>query len=514
MVGQDVGAINYEAGIIERDVNLKIANYLKQYLSEYAGIDVLMTHSGFLSGTYELIDRAIWARNNKADLIISLHCNSSTSGKITGTEAYVTANTSLPKYNQECSKLASLILNNISKLGIKNRGVKTRLSGDVEEVYSDGTRGDYYGIIRYAMKGVKEGPGANIQNGEGISTVLVEHCYIQGEDAQYLDSDEDIKKLAKADCDAIVEYYSLRLKSECVSGINLNKTNLNLSQNAKEALVAEVTPETATNKNVKWTSSNEKIVTVNENGEITTIEQGNAIITATTEDGEYKATCNITVTGLEVLQNELYLLQEDTYKVEYEPKDVSVDFKVEDNAIAQIDENGIITALKKGTTKVIISSKKTSSLKQEILINVSGLAESQKIIINNLKNENCKLSKINEKTTNVEFVKNIETSSDLEVKINNNEKEYIATNTIVDIIEKTSGKILKRYYCLIYGDINQDGKITAADYVLIKNHIMETSSIKNSLLDVADVSRDTKLTTKDYVLIKNHIMQGTELPNE
>ena len=298
MVGQDVGAINNKAGIIERDVNLKIANYLKQYLSEYAGIDVLMTHNGFSTGTYELIDRAIWTRNNNADLIVSLHCNSSTSGKMTGTEAYVTANKSLPKYNEECSKLANLILNNISKLGITNRGVKTRLSGDVEEVYTDGTRGDYYGIIRYAMKGIKDGPGANIQNGEGISAVLIEHCYIQGGDEKYLDSEEDIKKLAKADCDGIVEFYGLRLKSQCVSGVSLNKTNINLTQNKKESLVAMVIPDTAINTNIKWTSNNEKVATVNSKGEITAISPGKAIITATTEDGGYKATCNITVSRI------------------------------------------------------------------------------------------------------------------------------------------------------------------------------------------------------------------------
>ena len=110
--GKDTGSINERAGLIERDINLKIANYLRKYLSEYAGITVILTHEGFQSGTYELIDRALFARSKNADLIVSLHCNSSEKGNLNGTEAFVTANTSLPKYNEQCSELANKILNN------------------------------------------------------------------------------------------------------------------------------------------------------------------------------------------------------------------------------------------------------------------------------------------------------------------------------------------------------------------------------------------------------------------
>lgn len=505
--GATPGAINDNVGLVERDINLKIANYLKEYLSEYAGITVLLTHNGSFDGTYELIDRAIFARNNNADLLVSLHCNSSTSGLLTGAEVYVTANTSLPKYNEECSKLGNMILNNLNRIGITNNGVKTRLSGDELEVYSDGTRGDYYGIIRYAMKGIMDGPGADIQNGEGLSAVLVEHCYMQGGDEQFLDSEEDIKRLAKADCDAIVEYYGLRLKSECVGSVTLDKEELELVERDKSKLIATVMPDTAINKKIIWTSNDETVATVDENGEVTAVSKGEAIITATSEDGEIKANCNIIVSGIEILREEVYLLKDEEYKLEYNADGIDVELKVEDEEIVNLNDEGIITGLKEGTTKVIITSKVDSSLSKEIDINVTELKENQVIKINNIKVENGSLSKINEKTTKEDFIENFEISSDFEIQIDNNDKEFITTNTIIDIVDKESKKIIKRYYCLIYADINEDGKISAMDYTYIKNHIMDVKKINNGISrKIADVSNDGRISALDYTLIKNHIM--------
>ena len=104
-------------------------------------------------------------------------------------------------------------------------------------------------------------------------------------------------------------------------------------------------------------------------------------------------------------------------------------------------------------------------------------------------------------------------TDDLDIEIKNN-KDYITTNTIVNIINKNSKEILKTYYCIVYGDTNRDGKITSSDYVLIKNHIMEINKLPIQVLDAADVNRDGKVSSSDYVLIKNHIMKGTDLKTE
>ena len=349
--GIDAGSINKKAGIIEKDVNLKISKYLKQYLEEYANVKVIMTHNGFNSGKFELIDRALVARNNKADLLICVHCNATdTSSTLNGAEAFVTANKSLPKYNQECTNLANKILDNISKLGIRKIGVKTRLSTQSDEVYSDGTRGDYYGIIRYSMKGVVEGPGANIQNGEGIPAILVEHCYIQNGDEKYINNENGIKNLAKADCNAIVQYYGLRLKTKVVSGITLDKTNLEIVKGDTLSLNATISPNTAEDKKVIWSSSNEIIVKV-DNGKVTGINEGEATITAKTNDGGFVATCKVIVKKLSINigSDKFYALKGDETKLiyvvdPYLPDGDSVKLKIENNDVAEINSEDVVIA--------------------------------------------------------------------------------------------------------------------------------------------------------------------------
>lgn len=56
------------------------------------------------------------------------------------------------------------------------------------------------------------------------------------------------------------------------------------------------------------------------------------------------------------------------------------------------------------------------------------------------------------------------------------------------------------------GDVNNDGKISASDYVLIKNCIMGTISLDDTAKKAADVNSDGKISASDYVLVKNYIM--------
>ena len=54
-----------------------------------------------------------------------------------------------------------------------------------------------------------------------------------------------------------------------------------------------------------------------------------------------------------------------------------------------------------------------------------------------------------------------------------------------------------------------DGKISALDYVRIKNHILgnKVKTDKINLLS-ADANEDGKITPLDYVRIKNRILRG------
>lgn len=82
-----------------------------------------------------------------------------------------------------------------------------------------------------------------------------------------------------------------------VTGISVSPTSANINVGATKSLSATVSPSNATNKAVMWSSSNTSIATVSSSGVVTGVNAGSTTITATTADGAYKASCNITVTS-------------------------------------------------------------------------------------------------------------------------------------------------------------------------------------------------------------------------
>lgn len=80
-----------------------------------------------------------------------------------------------------------------------------------------------------------------------------------------------------------------------VSGVTLNKETLNLGVNETEALAATVAPVQATNKNITWASSDTTVAVVSEAGVVTGLAEGEAVITVTTEEGNFTASCTVKV---------------------------------------------------------------------------------------------------------------------------------------------------------------------------------------------------------------------------
>ena len=88
-------------------------------------------------------------------------------------------------------------------------------------------------------------------------------------------------------------YYNDKVVS--VTGVSLNESSITLDVGGSKTLAATVTPDNATNKKVRWTSDNETVATVSEDGVVTAVAGGTAVITATTHDGLFTATCTVTV---------------------------------------------------------------------------------------------------------------------------------------------------------------------------------------------------------------------------
>lgn len=80
-----------------------------------------------------------------------------------------------------------------------------------------------------------------------------------------------------------------------VTSVSLNKSTLDIKVGETATLTATINPTNATNKNVTWESDNTQIATVDTAGKITAIKEGTAKITVKTKDGNYTATCIVTV---------------------------------------------------------------------------------------------------------------------------------------------------------------------------------------------------------------------------
>ena len=80
-----------------------------------------------------------------------------------------------------------------------------------------------------------------------------------------------------------------------------------------------------------------------------------------------------------------------------------------------------------------------------------------------------------------------------------------------DIIKISANGEEKSYRIVINGDANGDGKISAVDYVLIKNAIMGNGNLRGSYSLAADVNNDGKISAVDYVNVKNYIMGNSSV---
>ncbi len=166
-----------------------------------------------------------------------------------------------------------------------------------------------------------------------------------------------------------------------VTGIRFDKENILLSEIGETALLrATVLPEDADNKNVRWESSNEKVATV-ENGIVTCKGYGTAEISATTEDGGFTAVCKVTAERKEILPTSITLDKADVtmnvgettkLKADVWPTDAdnkSVIWNSDNEDIAKVSSDGVVTAVKAGKTKVYATTQ-ANNLKAECEITV------------------------------------------------------------------------------------------------------------------------------------------------
>lgn len=151
-----------------------------------------------------------------------------------------------------------------------------------------------------------------------------------------------------------------------LTGITLDQTTLALEKNQSATLKVKYTPEDTTDsKTVKWESSDATVAKVDQNGKVTALKDGTATIKATV--GKFTAECAVTVnaklTGIKVTPDKVTVEKGQTanLSVAYLPVDTTdekaVTWKSENENVATVDANGVVTAVAGGTTKIVATAK-------------------------------------------------------------------------------------------------------------------------------------------------------------
>ena len=190
-------------GVREEVLTLKIAQYCKAELEEYAGVSVYMTrttadcpHPGG-SSAHDIDQRVADAAAAGASVYVSFHLNSSLSSAAKGAEIIIPNTNWKPQVGNDGKKLATLIESELVGLGLEERKIYSK-NTTVNERYEDGSLSDYFTVQISAKE-------------HGIPGIIVEHAFVTNTSDvnNFLNNEAGLKKLGVADATGIAKYFGL-----------------------------------------------------------------------------------------------------------------------------------------------------------------------------------------------------------------------------------------------------------------------------------------------------------------
>ena len=196
----DAGATGF--GLREEELTLKIANYCKEELEKYAGVEVYMTRTGATcpfnkNGAACIEDRVNAAADYGADIFVSFHLNSSVAASAKGAEIIIQNKSWRPEIAEEGAELAESIMDELTALGLSERSIYYR-SSENGTTYADGSISDYFSVQR----------NCKLRNIPGI---IIEHAFISNSSDvnSFLKTEAGLKSLGVADATGIAKYLNL-----------------------------------------------------------------------------------------------------------------------------------------------------------------------------------------------------------------------------------------------------------------------------------------------------------------
>ena len=173
--GNDTGAV--ANGLIERDINLNVGQYLLPLFKNYKNVEVKLSRTD--NSTYlSLEQRTAMAKAWGADLLFSIHHNAG------GGQGYDIIH-SVFTDKSIGDELAIILGSEFKSIGQTQHQIFSKWNSKHNE--------NYYGIIRLAE----------------MDSIISEYAFLDSVDHYDIDTEEEIKEEAQAICNALVRFYKL-----------------------------------------------------------------------------------------------------------------------------------------------------------------------------------------------------------------------------------------------------------------------------------------------------------------
>jgi len=178
--------------------------------------------------------------------------------------------------------------------------------------------------------------------------------------------------------------------------VKLDAVQLNLQVGKYKTVTAKVTPSSASYTKVKWKSSDKSVAAVSSKGVIKAVGAGTATITATSADGNAKATCKVVVTqpatGVKLNKKEatVKIGKKITLKATVLPNNVTnsrVTWISSDTQKATVTADGVVKGIKQGYVTITVKTadgKYSASCKVLVAKSVTGVKLDKKAITMNV----------------------------------------------------------------------------------------------------------------------------------
>ena len=298
--------------------------------------------------------------------------------------------------------------------------------------------------------------------------------------------------------------------------LSLDKTTINKGERIK--IKANISPEDAVDKTLKYSSDNTSVATVSSDGYIQGISSGSAKITAKASNG-VTGTINIKVyspvTDIITSTDNIVLQIGETYKINATvvPDDAdnkNILYNTENSGIAKVDEQGIVTGETEGETSInAVSEEGTISKKIKVKV-IPQIQEGEIIIDESLYVEGNEISGLENKNNTADKILNkIKTNYSVEIynskgsKISGN--ELVGTGSVIKVLNNKD--LVMEYNVIMYGDVNGDGKINSVDLLVLQRHILEIEKFSGVFLKAGNIRKNGRNPSSvDLLLIQRHIL--------